>query len=431
MKPVPSASRRVTSNPFRLATPAWRKGPWSGVNGMAERTSRRAAVTVRRERRPFVLALFLGVLTAPAVAADMASLGIERHWTSNALDSERAVPGWYSQLRGTLAREWGDPGAGVRLQSELLVRQFDTVAFEDDRTIAMGVEAFGNPVPGVELRGTLSYRAGSEGDDLQIGPLTIGTRTLKQVVGFGLQAGFALGDAVSLILEATDNFEKSGRTHFFENVAPPARLESDRNRMRLTARLTRTDGPLAMGASTSLLVLTAEQLGFPPVALSLMEYSLRAEAAYTASDGASLGIAAGGQWLRGQDDIFRQWRPTFQAALSRPLPSGFDLRATCVGRYESEDSDDPLASWLQRLEVEVGRKISEDLAVGVGIFGQIKRNLLLENHERSRGLYLEITRRMDINTALALRMDYAQTIKTVIDARKRKLDLFIGVTARL
>lgn len=47
--------------------------------------------------------------TDPTIAGSL-----ERHFTNNALDSDRNVSDWYTQLRGTLQKQWGDNDAYAR-----------------------------------------------------------------------------------------------------------------------------------------------------------------------------------------------------------------------------------------------------------------------------------------------------------------------------
>jgi hypothetical protein len=213
-----------------------------------------------------------GLLLALAATAGhaeetVATGSVERHWTSNALDSEFAIADWYTLLRGSLRRSWGDADANMALEAEFQATRHDMVTIEDDRAAALSAALFRRLPGGVELRGSLTYRASSEGDELQIGPLALGTRTPKQVFGGSLQAGFDLGNATSLILEAADSFETAGATRFQSGLLPATRLEPDRNRLQFSARLTRMLGAFAFGGSATALLASVERLGVPPAAL--------------------------------------------------------------------------------------------------------------------------------------------------------------------
>lgn len=360
-----------------------------------------------------------------------AAISLERHWTSNALDSDRAVADWYSLLRGSLQQQWGDDDANAKFGAEFQSATYDTVKIEDDRILALGVEAFRRLSPGLELRGTLGYRVSSEGDDLQIGQLSIGTRRQKQALSATGQLGVDLGHSTALVVDVGGSFEKFGRSRFQDDLLLPAQLDPDRNRFQIGARLTRTLAGVAFGASASALVVAVESLGSPPVRLSLSQYTLRGEAAFTGKDGSALGLALGAEFLRGDDGIYSRLRPTWQVTFAKKLPHGFDLRGTFFGRYETADSDDPLASWLRRAEMEIGIKLQEKLAVASGVFTQLKQNLLFENEERSRGLYAEATYNATASTALVLRVNFSKTVKTVIDVHERTVDAFIGLRAKI
>ena len=377
---------------------------------------------------------FLCGLASPSAEAQdgpHAAASIERHWTSNALDSNRAIPDWYTLLRGSLEQTFGDDDANATLGTEFQATRHDTVSIEDDRALALSAQAFRRLPSGLELRGTLTYRASSEGDDLPIGPFTLGMRTLKQVVGAAGQVGIDLGNATSLVIDVADSFEKVGATRFEHDLLLPAQLDPDLNRAQLGARLTRTVGPFAIGASGSALLASVEELGVPPVALSLAQYALRGELAYTAPDGSTLGLALGGEFLRGEGDIYRRLRPAWQLSFAKKLPRGLELRGTYFGRFETIDSDDPLASWLERAELEMSAALRENLTVSSGVFAQAKENLLFENVERTRGLYAELACNATPSTAIVFRIDFSKTFKTVIDERQSTVDAFLGLRAKI
>jgi len=390
-----------------------------------------AAVTARAESST-VPAAELSLDPAAAPTTDpMITGSLERHWTNNALDSDRNVSDWYTLLRGTLQQQWGDNDTYAKVNADLQVSHYDRTSIEDDRTLGVSAEAFRRLAPGLELKGSLSYRVSSTGDNLDIGPLTIGTREFKQVFGAQTQLGIDLGKATSLILEATDSFEKLGATHFQDDLILPAKLHADRNLFQLAARATRTFGQLALGASASALFASVEQIGYPPLFLSFNAYTLRAEAAYKAADGSTLGVALGAQFLRGANDIYERWRPTWQLTVAKPLPRGFELRGTYFGRYETSNTDDPLASWLQRAELEIGMKLRENLGVASGVFYEIKDNLLYENQERRNGVYAEATYNATKSMAIVFRVDVSRTIKTVIDDREHTVDAFVALRAKI
>ncbi|HEY4193351.1 MAG TPA: hypothetical protein VGM46_11960, partial [Mesorhizobium sp.] len=379
------------------------------------------------------LCLLCGMASAHAEPGGgvSASSSLERHWTSNALDSDHAVPDWYTLLRGSLQQQFGDDDANIGLGAEFQATRHDRVSIEDDRALALSAHAFRRFSPSLELRGTLTYRVSREGDDLPIGAFTLGTSTPKQILGASGQMGIDLGNATSLILDVADTYEKVGETRFGNELLLPAQLDPDLNRFQLGAHLTRTFGAIALGVSASALWMAVQELGSPPVALSLAQYTLRGELTYTGADGSTLGAAFGGEFLRGANDTYSRLRPTWQITFARQLPHDLELRGTYFGRFETLDSDDPLASWLQRGELELGMKLRENLAFASGLFAEEKENLLFENVERKRGLYAELTCDATPSMAIVLRVDVSKTFKTVIEERESTVDTFVGLRAKI
>ena len=139
----------------------------------------------------------------------------------------------------------------------------------------------------------------------------------------------------------------------------------------------------------------------------------------------------GAEWLEERDGLYRRARPAWQLAAARPLFAGVELRASYFGRYETADSDDPLASWLRRGEFALALKPGGRLALAAGLACQVKENLLFENEERSRALFAEAVYDANAHTALVLRLDLSRTFKTVIDVRQATADVFVGLRARI
>ena len=389
------------------------------------------AATVRAEQPAAPAADPTVTPTADQTTDPVITGSLERHWTNNALDSDRAVTDWYTLLRGSLDQKWGDDDAYAKLHGEFQATHYDRTSIEDDRGLAVSAEAFRRLAPGLELRGTLSYNVSSTGDDLDLGPVVIGTREFKQVFGAQAQLGIDLGHATTLIIDAADSFQRINDTEFEDDLISPQKLHANRNLFEIGARITHAVGQLAFGGSATALIASVERVGFPPIALSFVQYTARAEAAYKGADGSTYGLAFGAQFLRGAENIYERVRPTWQLTFAKPLPKGFELRGTYFGRFETDDTDDPLASWLQRAELEIGLKLRENLSLASGVFWQAKENLLLENVERSKGVYAEATYNATKSLAVVARIDYSETVKTIIDIQERTVDAFIGLRAKI
>lgn len=356
---------------------------------------------------------------------------IERHFTSNALDSADAVADWYTLLRGSMQHGWRGEDSSLKLGAEFQATRFDTISIEDDRAIAFSAEAWKRLDESIELRGTLTYSASSEGDDLQLGPFTLGTRTLKQVFGVQTQVGVDLGNSTALVVDLASGTERVGKSRFSGLPIEPAKLDPDRDRIHAGAKIVRTSGTFAYGAAASATRVKVEPLGFPPVGLSFSEYTLRAEAGWQAPDGTTITGWLGAQTLRGAFDIFSDTRPAYQLSAVKIFANGVELRGAVFARFETSDSDDPLSSWLKRGEFEIKIPVREKLVFASGAFAEVKENLLLENEERKHGVYAEATYDWTKQLALVVRLDFSRSLATIVDVRKETLDAFVGLRTRI
>lgn len=382
------------------------------------------------------LVILAGLAASPSMAATAPlpspfAVSSERHFTSNALDGPLAVADWYTLLRASLQRTFETDAGTLRLGTEFQVKRFDHTDIEDDGALALAAELHTKLSPRLELRGALTYSVSSDGDDLTIGSFVLGTRTIKHVIGGKAELGIDLGAGTSLVVGLGDQLELLGDTHFDLPSLRPTKLDPDRNRTEISARVTHMSGETSYGVSASTAFVAAETLGSPPAALSFQEYTLRLETAAKGKDGSSLGMAFGVQWLRGAHGSFAGARPTYHLVAAKPLPKGFEIRGSLTGRFETADTDDPLASWLNRAEFEAARRIGERLRLGIGAFAEIKRNLLLENWQRERGLYAEASYDLSKPTTLVLRVDLSDTFASIVDVRYRTVDFFIGLRTKM
>ena len=149
MVPAPSASKRFAPVPFRRTTPAAEGAP------AGPQTRRRFAL------RPAPLLLAALALAMPAAASagePKASLSIERHHPSNALDGPLALDDRYWLLRGALEDTIAHDFGATRIVAEFEARRYDLYDFENDAGFALTVETTVRPSDALELRGTLSWR---------------------------------------------------------------------------------------------------------------------------------------------------------------------------------------------------------------------------------------------------------------------------------
>jgi hypothetical protein len=225
--------------------------------------------------------------------------------------------------------------------------------------------------------------------------------------------------------------EHYGKARFQENLIEPAKIEPDRNRLALGATLRHTDGQLRYGLATSAAFVGTEKIGNPLIAYSLAEYVLRGEFHYETAIGttveASLGVAA----LRGAHGIYERTRPVYSLLVKQTIKGGIELRGSLTGAYDLLDSDDSLAGWRQRLELEAKFPFAETVALGIGVFHQREDNLLLRNTERSNGVYVELAYDIRKNASLVARADFSECKASVVDIRKKTLDTFLGFRTKL
>lgn len=386
-----------------------------------------------RQTLTALLPLALSALTCMAAAEpgrpSAAGLVAETHVTSNALDGPVARSDVYQLLRGALSHRWGDAASETTLSLEAQATAYRRTSIEDDRSAAVSLThrtRFGR----FELRGTATALAASEGDDLIIGPLVLGTRTDKAILKLSGEAGIDLGRGFAAILTAEQAFENAGKTYFEGGIIPAARLEADAGRTSLTAALRRSAGPWAAAVTAGFGRTAYELLGDPPVSVSSTEQSIRAELRWSRGGlafGAGLGLAR----LAADNGLYDRWRPVWEFAALVPLGRQVTLKAAGRAGFETVDTDDPMASFLSRAEIELSHALTETVNAGLGAYGERKENLLLENEERAYGLYAEIGLSPSPRHALLVRADWRDEFITVFDQRATTFDMVLRMAVKL
>jgi hypothetical protein len=66
-----------------------------------------------------------------------ASLSIEEHYTSNALDSDLAFSDFYTELRGSVTRVLDLDDGYIRLAAQGEASRYDRISIEDDRSLLL------------------------------------------------------------------------------------------------------------------------------------------------------------------------------------------------------------------------------------------------------------------------------------------------------
>jgi hypothetical protein len=386
-----------------------------------------------RPLRALVLALAcgLGLGKLHAEPATRASLAVETHRTSNALDNDLPLADTIVVLRGAISHLQPVDDGYLKLGAEFETKSFATYDFEDDRKLALSLERLARISDRLELRGTLAYAILDEGEDLRIGPLALGIRTKTHSLRGALDAGLRVGHGWTLLAGLDALAARPGATHFAGGLLAPLKLEADRDRLGFSVGALRTEGRRRVGATLRVARVEAERLGDPPSARSFSTWALLGEYGFDDARGTSLSLRAGAEWLRDAEGFYDRVLPVYEIVATTPLWKELSLRAAVSAGFETVDTDDPLASYRRRGELELKLPVSSAISLGAGVFAETRRNLLLENDEHWRGFYAEVAHRLSPSTSLLVRFDHAGKRITVVGIRERTTALFLRLSAAL
>src|SRR5690606_35045601 len=229
------------------------------------------------------------------------------------------------------------------------------------------------------------------------------------------------------LLEAAGAREFAGRTHFQDDLLLPAALDPDRDRLRLGATLTRTNGPVSYGASVTTGLRRTHALE-PLPELLLLEHAVKLHGVHTFESKASISAALGFEMLQLPDNSFSEIRPALEVTGASPLPAGFSLRGKLQAGYDTMSTDDPVAVWVRRAEVELGYQATPTVLLSTGIFDERRDNLAIGNREMLRGFYGEVGWQANENLNLVLRVDRKRHLISLYDIEKRTVDVQLAAT---
>ena len=206
------------------------------------------------------------------------------------------------------------------------------------------------------------------------------------------------------------------------------RFEPNRDRIFASQALTHTDGTLQTGIRATIERTIVSEIFDEPVDLDRLQ--LRGEIGWQGENGHALALAVGGEWLRASFDLIDVMRPSIEATALAPF-AGLELRGSLRTGFDSDDTDDLLASWVRRAEVQLGWPLAESLALSSGIFIEARDNLVLDYEEDRRGFFGELGWQASEKVTLVLRVDYIETRAPGIDFVKERLDASVAVRTSL
>lgn len=384
-------------------------------------------------RTVLALALLAGYgHNALAAEAQKAEFSAARTFTTNVLDSPVAISDWYTALRGTIEMPVAHEHGETRLTIGLEGRLHDQVAIRDTASAAVSLQSTLRPTDRLELRGTLGFSGGSDGDTLDLGGLFLGTRTPRAAASIGLEAGYQIDPTLVLLAELGVTAQRFGEARFQDDLLLPEQLELDRNLRRAALAARKSFGPYAAGLSASLEDRSVATLGDPPVRLSSRRTGIEVTAAYMDNAGAAIEVGLGAQHLADEEGLFADWRPALRAGFTLPFAqTPLEVRGNARLGFETAETDDPLGSWIARAELAFAYRLAEAIVAAGGVALEKRENLLLENEERRLGLHGEVTFNASKASDLVLRLDWLRSKATIIEERKERFDILLGLRTRL
>lgn len=346
--------------------------------------------------------------------------------TSNALDGPVAISDTIMHLRGTIDGARDTDIGRFEFSGSAEIFEYRDIDFQSDRYANLQLGYAREFTPDFGLRGSLGYAIKDEGDDIAIGPVIFGVRTSSQIFSGGIEAVMRLTPATIATFSVASDYEMVGDSRFTIGLSD-LRLLPDRSTTVLGGRLAHQvgNGAVSLTARATAVDLHEMQPGFAAIASD----RLRLTAGYETvlRGGLEIGAEAGVTYLRDEFELFERAYPVYTLVAAGPAPGGTQLRLSLRGYVDTLDTDDLLASYIHRGELEIAKPLPYALTVSAGIFGEYRENVVLENEEEAAGVYVALGYEIASGSTMLLRLDYDRRHRTLFDTREETLKGTLGV----
>lgn len=373
------------------------------------------------------------IVATPALAKDddtLVTLDAETIATTNALDDESELGDRALHLRGSVVRSIVTDAGAFRLLTGFDITRYDRYDFADDSSLSIEAEHDADIRGPWSLRTSAGYSVVDEGDGLNLGFLRLATRQTTQRFHVGSTLGLRLSPSLLAALTISDRYDAVGDARF-RLPLPDTRLTPDKNLANVALSFAAAGegvryAVIAEAADTSLYHQVPLQNAVPFESIALRGRMIVDDYA-----GWSLAGEIGLRGIRDGLGIFDEVRPVYAASVSREFFDRLTLKAGIDCDFETEDTDDPLATYWRRLTLEGSVRLTDVLEAGAGVFVGVGENLLLENEERDQGLYGAAAYAVNPRLSVLLRIDYVRKRYTIIGLEDETLSGRFGIQTRL
>ncbi|MGN6548418.1 MAG: hypothetical protein ACTHJ3_00775 [Pararhizobium sp.] len=350
--------------------------------------------------------------------------------TSNIFDDQSGLSDLGLHLRGLLSHAFtSDAGTWV-VKTTLDATHYRDHDFADTDSVAIELDHATDVSAPVSVSTHLGYALADQGDDLVVGPLVLG---LRQSIG-----SYSAGTAIQVRLPADtlaqlsvdERYDDVGAARF-ELPLPDQKVTPDRNVLQTTLGVAHAFGAV----KTALIAEMTDVALFQQVplqnAVPYRNYALRGRFAIDDAAGWSLAGEIGIRRLEDGVGIYDEARPIYALTVAKVFAGRYSLQAALTRDFDAAQTDDPLATYRQRVELEGQARVADAILVGAGIYAALGDNLLLENKDRRWGAYGALAYTFNPKLSLLVRVDYESRRRTIIDQDDDTLSGRIGLQARL
>lgn len=370
---------------------------------------------------PFAEQALAGETSAPA-----GTLLYETRATSDAFDDGSGIADQVMTLRGAFEVSSDTELGHLGFSAGLNVEEYRRLRFLSDRAALASMVLAREFADSIVLRSKIGYRGESDGDFIRIADFILPTRTPVNIFDGSLDAAWSPSKKLALSASFVQSYELRGATDFGPGL-PDTRISPDvaTTRAGLTLRLAAGNNSAFVAQSRTVVVAPYRA---PLAALRIGSARIELAAGYETvlANGAEAAASFGAVFLTDDLNVAEGYYPTYKLAIKRAV-SERSASLTVSGDIDTDDTDDPLASYVHRAELEATWGPSVPWRFRAGLFAEWRDNLALGNWEKAAGIYTSVAFTPADSRTLLLRIDYDERFVSGPDIRNPTLTASLGL----
>jgi len=303
-------------------------------------------------------------------------------------------------------------------------------SFADARSAGFQLRQAFDAAGPLSVSADLGYSISDTGDDLVVSGLALALRQTIRSYSAGVTAKLSLPHDLVAALSIANRYDDVGKARFVAPL-PDTKINPDIDDLTGSLALAGTRGALQYAVVAKLEKVNLFEQSVFQNAVPFSRYDLRTRLIGTGPGGWKATADFGLAHLRDAYGLYDAARPVYLAELERRFGARLDVTGRLQCDFDTADTDDPLATYKRRLELEATLTAGEKTLLGAGVYAARGPNLLLGTTEREWGGYGALSYRPTAAISFLARVDYKKVREEVANDDRNVWTARIGMQSKL